>query len=41
MKEEKLKEVYNETVEEIYKRLETNISGLTEEEAQNRLQKNG
>ena len=41
MKEEKIKEVYNETVEEIYKRLETNINGLTEEEAQNRLQRNG
>ena len=41
MKEEKIKEVYNETVEKIYKRLETNINGLTEEEAQNRLQRNG
>lgn len=41
MKEDKIKEIYNETVEEIYKRLETNINGLTEEEAQNRLQKNG
>ena len=36
-----MKEVYNETVEEIYKRLDTNINGLTEEEAQKRLAKDG
>ena len=37
----KEKEVYNETVEEIYGRLKTSINGLTEEEANIRLQRDG
>ena len=37
----KEKEVYNETVEEIYERLKTSINGLTEEEANIRLQRDG
>lgn len=32
------KEVYNETIEEIYKRLETSENGLTDEEAKKRLE---
>ena len=41
MREEKKLEVYNETVEELYKRLETNEKGLTEEEAKKRLERDG
>lgn len=41
MKEEKKLEVYNEKVDELYKRLGTNIKGLTESEASNRLQRDG
>lgn len=41
MREEKKLEVYNETVEELYKRLETNEQGLTEEEAKKRLERDG
>ena len=41
MREEKKLEGYNERVEEIYKRLETNDKGLTEEEAQKRLERDG
>ena len=37
MREEKKLNVYNETVDEIYKRFETNREGLSEEEAQKRL----
>lgn len=40
MREER-KEGYNEKVEQIYKRLKTNIHGLTEEESQLRLVQNG
>ena len=39
-KEEKL-EVYNEKVEDIFKRLETNINGLSEKEATKRLERDG
>ena len=39
MKEEK--DFYNETVEELYKKFDTNEKGLTEEEANNRLVKYG
>ena len=41
MKEEKKLNFYNETVEELYKRLETKESGLTEEEVKKRLEKYG
>ncbi len=41
MQEEKRLEVYNETIEEIYNRLETNEKGLTEEEANQRLERDG
>jgi len=41
MRDEKKLEVYNEKVEELYKRLETNVNGLTEEEAIKRLQRDG
>ena len=41
MRDEKKLEVYNEKVEELYKRLETNVKGLTEEEATKRLQRDG
>ena len=41
MKEEKKLNVYNETVEELYKRLSTSKLGLTDEEAQKRLEKYG
>ncbi len=41
MKEEKKLNVYNETVEELYERLNTNRNGLTEEEAEKRLLKDG
>lgn len=41
MKEEKKLEVYNETVEELYRRLETNERGLTEVEAKKRLERDG
>ena len=41
MKEEKKLNVYNETVEELYERLNTNRNGLTEEEAERRLLKDG
>ncbi len=41
MKEEKKIEVYNEKVEELYKRLETSEKGLTEEEAKKRLERDG
>ena len=37
MKEEKIFEFYNETVEELYKKYDTNINGLSEEEALIRL----
>ena len=36
-----MKNVYNESIEEIYKRLKTNRKGLTQEEANERLIKNG
>lgn len=36
-----MKEVYNETVEEIYKRLDTGLDGLTVREAESRLEKYG
>ena len=39
MREKKKLEVYNETVEELYKRLKTNEKGLTEEEANERLER--
>ena len=35
------KEVYNESVEEIYKRLETSIDGLSDEEVKKRLERDG
>ena len=41
MKEEKKLEVYNETVEEIYNRLQTNKKGLSEEEVKKRLERDG
>ena len=41
MKEDKKVEVYNETIEEIYMRLETNDNGLTEEEVKKRLARDG
>ena len=41
MKEEKKLNVYNETVDELYKRLETTEKGLTDEEAQKRLLRDG
>ena len=41
MKEEKKLNYYNETIDELYKRLETNERGLTEEEAKKRLEKYG
>ena len=41
MREEKKLEVYNEKVEELYKRLETNINGLSEIEAKSRLERDG
>ncbi len=41
MKEEKKLNVYNETIDELYKRLETTEKGLTEEEAQKRLLRDG
>ena len=41
MNNEKKQEVYNETVEELYKRLETNRDGLSNEEANKRLERDG
>ena len=41
MKEEKKLNYYNETVDELYKKYNTNINGLSEEEAQKRLEQNG
>ena len=41
MREEKKLDVYNEKVEELYKRLETNINGLSEIEAKKRLERDG
>lgn len=41
MKEEKKLMFYNETVDELYKKYETNINGLTEEEAKKRLLRDG
>lgn len=41
MRGEKNLGVYNEKVEELYKRLETNINGLTEVEAIKRLERDG
>ena len=41
MKEEKKLDFYNETIDELYKRLETQENGLTEEEAKRRLEKYG
>lgn len=38
MKEEKKANIYNETIDEIYKRLDTGIEGLSQEEAEKRLQ---
>ncbi|MBR3162442.1 MAG: cation-translocating P-type ATPase [Bacilli bacterium] len=38
MKENKKNNVYNETVDELYKRLETSFDGLSEEEANKRLE---
>lgn len=39
--EEKKLDGYNETIDELYKRLNSNIDGLTEEEAKKRLEING
>ncbi len=41
MKDEKKLMGYNETIDELYKRLDTNIKGLTEEEAAKRLERDG
>ena len=41
MREDKKLDVYNETVEELYTRFETNRNGLTEEEVQKRLERDG
>ena len=41
MKEEKKLEYYNETVEELYKKYDTNINGLSDEEASKRLKRDG
>ena len=41
MREEKKLSVYNETAEELYERLDTSESGLTEEEARKRLERDG
>ena len=41
MKEEKKLDFYNETVDELYKRMETNETGLSNEEAEKRLLKYG
>ena len=41
MREEKKLNVYNETIDELYKRLETTERGLTDEEAQKRLLRDG
>lgn len=41
MREEKKFNVYNETIDELYKRLETTERGLTDEEAQKRLLRDG
>ena len=41
MRDEKKLNVYNETVEELYNRLETNEKGLTDEEAEKRLLRDG
>ena len=41
MRDEKKLKVYNETVEELYNRLETNEKGLTDEEAEKRLLRDG
>ena len=41
MKEEKKLEVYNESVEEIYNRLQTSEKGLSEEEVKKRLERDG
>ena len=38
MKNRDIKNIYNETVEELYKRLDTNLDGLSEEEASKRLE---
>lgn len=35
------KEIYNESIEEIYKKFETNINGLSEDEAKKRLEEKG
>ena len=36
-----MKEVYKEKIEDIYKRLDTSIEGLTSKEANNRLIRDG
>ena len=41
MREERKLEGYNEQISEIYKRLKTNEKGLTDEEVQKRLEKDG
>lgn len=41
MKEEKKLEYYNETVEELYNKYDTNINGLSDEEALKRLKRDG
>lgn len=41
MKEEKKANIYNETIDELYKRLDTSINGLSKEEAEKRLQTYG
>lgn len=41
MREEKKLNIYNETIDELYKRLETTERGLTDEEAQKRLLRDG
>jgi len=41
MKDEKKIEVYNESIEQIFKRLDTDKNGLAEEEAEKRLERDG
>ena len=41
MRDEKKLDVYNETVEEIYTRFETNSKGLTDAEVKKRLERDG
>ena len=41
MREEKKKNVYNEKVDDLYNKFETSITGLSEEEAKKRLDRDG